>query len=555
MKPLSRVFHPILPALAGLLVAAATSAQDVSSSPFEWIDPKGAPDELPVAKRPPAAEFPAELKTTPDIGYVVVDLLLDEKGRHLAASYHSTSAAYGRVAMLAAPGWTYAPGKRDGKPVKTAASFALLFNPAAAAANAADATPRLQQAAVVRLKEEVPDRVVYADLKIDTEGNVIEVAHAPPEFAQAISRTAKLWRFAPARRRGEPVAAEIRAPFILAGGSPFRSDGKTVPPKVVHQTPPLYPPGMKASGFRGEVLVDFTVDIEGRVRDAFVVRSLNPSFDDPALEAVRKWRFEPGYAGKIPVRVHLQVPVIFQLDGEKDGGRSGVELTKKPDLSKLPEQLRYDTPPRLTGSVRAVYPYAMLTDGREGKATIRYIVDEEGHVSTATVTSATDPAFGLALLAAVEQFTYEPALKGGRPSKAVLAFTQEFNRDERFQIVSPEDLALVRLEQKRPAAIVPLSELDEPLTPVSRRPPRFPLSRLQDGAAGQALIEFLVDEDGRARLPRIVSASEEAFGYAAMQSVASWRFNPPTRGGRAVVARAKVPVNFSLAPERRSVSP
>jgi TonB family protein len=63
--------------------------------------------------------------------------------------------------------------------------------------------------------------------------------------------------------------------------------------------------------------------------------------------------------------------------------------------------------------------------------------------------------------------------------------------------------------------------------------------------SGEALIEFLVDEEGRARLPRMVEATHEAFAYAAMQSIASWRFEPPQRGGRDVIVRVRVPLKFT----------
>jgi TonB family protein len=187
----------------------------------------------------------------------------------------------------------------------------------------------------------------------------------------------------------------------------------------------------------------------------------------------------------------------------------------------------------------------LLAAGREGKATIRYVVDESGRVAQAVVGDASSPEFGQALLAAIEQFRYEPAVKGGRPSLALQAFSQEFRRDDAYQLVSDDDLRLLRREQKKPETIVRLGDLDAPLQPISQRPPRAPLALDGNRQAGNATIEFLVDEEGRARLPRIVKASDDRFGYAAMQAIASWRFEPPTRGGRAVVVRAILPVNFA----------
>ncbi|MCC6414614.1 MAG: TonB family protein, partial [Opitutaceae bacterium] len=61
-----------------------------------------------------------------------------------------------------------------------------------------------------------------------------------------------------------------------------------------------------------------------------------------------------------------------------------------------------------------------------------------------------------------------------------------------------------------------------------------------------AVIDFLVDENGIAQLPQVVSASDPAFGYAACQAIAAWRFKPPTRNGKGVAVQVRVPVGFKL---------
>lgn len=40
-----------------------------------------------------------------------------------------------------------------------------------------------------------------------------------------------------------------------------------------------------------------------------------------------------------------------------------------------------------------------------------------------------------------------------------------------------------------------------------------------------------------------------AFGYAAMQGIASWRFEPALRGARKVPVRVRIPVNFRFSIE------
>lgn len=507
-------------------------------SPLQWTDLQDPPDTLPVLKSRLVVPFPREMRATPDIGYILYQVTVDAKGRTLSLHPRATTENLLGAERAALQKWEFGPGKRDGKAVNSAFHFGVLFNPASADAKTPDASPRLLEASLVQLPrpkrvpvtEAIPDQHVTAEISVSDQGRVTGLVDAPAAVREEAWIALKNWRFAPARKGGQPVPATLRVPLIVVteGGHP---EGKmTQTPRVTFQAVPTYPFEMRVSGMRGEVVVDFIIDIEGRVRNAHVVRSLNPSFDDPAIEAVRRWRFEPGRAGDRPVNVHMQVPIIFSLENTYNGGEDGLVAAKKPDMSKLPPELRYDTPPKLRASVRAVYPHAALVAKREGRAVVKYLVNDRGRVVDASVVEATAPEFGQALLVAVEQFEYEPALKDGRPGMAVLAFAQEFKRDAMYHLVSDLDLDLVRREEKRPETIRSLAELDRKLKPLSQRPPRFPLALANKVTAGEAVIEFLVDDEGRARLPRIKSCSEEAFGYAAMQGIATWRFEVPTYG-------------------------
>ena len=538
--------------VTALVLGAWAGAQEVTVSPLQWSDLMDPPDTLPVLKSRLAMPFPRELRATPEIGYILYDVVVDAKGRTLALHPRATAEVLLAAERAARQEWKFAAGKREGKAVNSAFTFGVLFNPASADEKLPDATPRLLDASLVRLPRPprlpktavIPDQHVTAEIVVSEQGTVSRVVDVPAEIREETVIALKNWRFAPARQGGQPVASTLRVPLIVVidGGEP---EGKTTqPPRATFQVRPTFPHEMRLSGMRGEVVVDFTVDIEGRVRNAYAIRSLNPSFDDPAIEAVRRWRFEPGRSGDRPINVHLQVPITFSLGGVAQGGNDGMVAGKNPDFSKLPPELRYDTPPRLLGSVRAVYPHAALVAKREGRAVVKYMVDERGRVVNPSVMEATAPEFGRALLAAVEQFVYAPALKDGRPGLALLAFEQDFKRDAMYFLVSDLDLNLVRREEKRPETIRALAQLDRPLKPLSQRPPRFPLALDGKVASGEALIEFLVDEEGRARLPRIKSCSDEAFGYAAMQGVSSWRFEVPTYGGRAAIVRVQVPVTF-----------
>ena len=90
------------------------------------------------------------------------------------------------------------------------------------------------------------------------------------------------------------------------------------------------------------------------------------------------------------------------------------------------------------------------------------------------VVDATLPEFGSALVApSAETFKFDPALKDGHPIEAVLRIEQEFGAQAGNRIVTDDDLALLRLEKKKPEWIVGANKLDAPLKPLSRRPPGF----------------------------------------------------------------------------------
>jgi TonB family protein len=87
--------------------------------------------------------------------------------------------------------------------------------------------------------------------------------------------------------------------------------------------------------------------------------------------------------------------------------------------------------------------------------------------------------------------------------------------------------------------------LDQRLRPVWRVAPVYPAALAEDKPAGQAVIEFVVDRDGRARLPRVASATRAEFGWSAATAVSQWVFAPPMRGGQPAEIKVSIPIEFT----------
>mgnify|MGYP001230985071 CR=1 FL=1 len=85
-------------------------------------------------------------------------------------------------------------------------------------------------------------------------------------------------------------------------------------PRARARPAPIYPFALKASGVSGEVLVEFVVDEAGRVLSPRVLRSSHREFEEPTINAVSRWRFEPGTRRSKPVRFKMVVPVKFNLN-------------------------------------------------------------------------------------------------------------------------------------------------------------------------------------------------------------------------------------------------
>jgi protein TonB len=68
---------------------------------------------------------------------------------------------------------------------------------------------------------------------------------------------------------------------------------------------------MRQNGIKGEVNVGFIVDVNGDVRDAYVVNSTHREFEAPAVQAVSKWKFRPGRRNAHAVNTRMSVPIVF----------------------------------------------------------------------------------------------------------------------------------------------------------------------------------------------------------------------------------------------------
>ncbi len=90
--------------------------------------------------------------------------------------------------------------------------------------------------------------------------------------------------------------------------------GREARPLASRNAPPRYPDFARRQGWQGVVLVRVVVRPDGKVKAASLFRGSGYSvLDQAALEAVRRWLFQPKISGGLAVESTIEVPVTFSL--------------------------------------------------------------------------------------------------------------------------------------------------------------------------------------------------------------------------------------------------
>jgi TonB family protein len=189
--------------------------------------------------------------------------------------------------------------------------------------------------------------VVILEVLINEEGKVqaTRVLRSIPLLDEPATTAVRGWEFTPTLLKGVPVPVvmAVTVNFTLTGGSSesgaspkvppppppapkvvgsgaaggvtggvARVGGTVPPPTKIVDVRPVYPPEAKEAGIQGVVIIETTIDRDGKVRDTKVLRSV-PQLDQAAVDAVRQWEFTPTVVDGAAVPVIMTVTVSFKL--------------------------------------------------------------------------------------------------------------------------------------------------------------------------------------------------------------------------------------------------
>jgi len=84
-------------------------------------------------------------------------------------------------------------------------------------------------------------------------------------------------------------------------------------PRVLERVQPAYTRAAIAARLEGAVILELVIGEEGGVESVRVLRGLPLGLTESAMDAVRRWRFEPSTLEGRPIKVRYRLTVHFQL--------------------------------------------------------------------------------------------------------------------------------------------------------------------------------------------------------------------------------------------------
>jgi TonB family protein len=158
--------------------------------------------------------------------------------------------------------------------------------------------------------------VVLLEATIGIDGKIsdVRVTRSIPMLDSAAADAVRQWVYEPTVVNGVrvPVIISVAVEFKLTAPQPIRVGGEIKPPTQTKRVTPPYPPEAQAAGVQGIVIMEATIDADGKVTDVRVLRSI-PLLDQAAMDAVRQFEYTPTVVNGVAVPVLMTVTVNFTL--------------------------------------------------------------------------------------------------------------------------------------------------------------------------------------------------------------------------------------------------
>lgn len=151
----------------------------------------------------------------------------------------------------------------------------------------------------------------------DVLNMALKMAHTPEQTAAVENILQSLQKFEAARSAmgGQKVVLLSRSGTPVANGTGQGSNTAETPARAIYAPGVEYTEEAKEAKLEGVCVVSLIVGTDGKPSNIVVTKKLGMGLDEKAVEAVRKWKFEPGRRYGRPVTTHLTLKLGFKLFG------------------------------------------------------------------------------------------------------------------------------------------------------------------------------------------------------------------------------------------------
>jgi len=182
-----------------------------------------------------------------------------------------------------------------------------------------------------------------------------------------------------------------------------------------------YPARLFHNGvLRGDAQVVLEVDAKGHLTDSLVMAYTHKEFADEVMRVVKQWQFEPGLLRNEPVITVLTVDFKFEITGvaiiTKNMNLLIQEAMENESLAYRPRGMKnLDQIPVPISVTGPIYPKEWIDQGRSGKVTVQFFIDEQGRTRMPTLVGTADNLLAGSAIDAVMQWHFEPPKYHGEP--------------------------------------------------------------------------------------------------------------------------------------------
>jgi len=201
-----------------------------------------------------------------------------------------------------------------------------------------------------------------------------------------------------------------------------RCIGEIKPPRLMKKVAPVYPEKARQARVEGNVVLGTRTDTQGRVSRVMVYSSKAPLLVAPAIDAVKKWVYEPLIIDGKPREAVFTTQVRFKLKPQKTE-KAEVEGSVVGGVLKLGDSV---DAPKLIKKVNPIYPEEAKKALVQGVVVLEVTTDEEGNVVKVDVLRSESSLLNQASIDAVKQWKYEPMMSKGNPIRVSFNVTVTF---------------------------------------------------------------------------------------------------------------------------------